>query len=210
MPTAIREVPPGEAVFNLDKFGCVFDRNTLQLKKCVNVSQCAVQKILLTWVLSVQPWCDCKVSHISLCHNHQAAGFVWSNCVQGVNCYSCVGPVIRSSTLVNSLVYTEFKKKLFVTFQRRLWTDSITMFVAEQYILNLINDSDRFKTKYWENILLPMITSFLFIYFFKHLLVKRHSCTFRLATVFICNHQGAVKLFSNCPHSSAVDGTVNS
>lgn len=48
VPTAIREVPPGEAVFNLDKFGCVFDHNTLQLKKCVNVSQCAVQKILLT------------------------------------------------------------------------------------------------------------------------------------------------------------------
>lgn len=48
VPTAIREVPPGEAVFNLDKFGCIFDRNTLQLKKCVNVSQGAVQKILLT------------------------------------------------------------------------------------------------------------------------------------------------------------------
>lgn len=39
--------------------------------------------------------------------------------------------------------------------------------------------------------------------------MKRHSCTFRLVTVFICNHQGAVKFFSNCPHSSAVDGTVN-
>lgn len=39
--------------------------------------------------------------------------------------------------------------------------------------------------------------------------MKRHSCTFRLVIVSICDHQGAVKLFSNCPHSSAVDGTVN-
>lgn len=47
VPTAMKEVPPGEAVFNLEKFGYIFDRDTLQLKKCINISQGAVQKILL-------------------------------------------------------------------------------------------------------------------------------------------------------------------
>lgn len=48
VPTAIRNVPPGEAVFNLEKFGCMFDHDTLQLKKCMISSEGAVEKTLLT------------------------------------------------------------------------------------------------------------------------------------------------------------------
>ncbi|KAM4591627.1 SMC5-SMC6 complex localization factor protein 2 isoform 2-T2 [Odontesthes bonariensis] len=47
MSSAIREVPPGEVVFNLDKFGRVFDQNTLQLRQCLVCPQGAAQKTLL-------------------------------------------------------------------------------------------------------------------------------------------------------------------
>lgn len=47
MSNAIREVPPGEAVFNLEKFGQIFNHDTLELKQCVSNSQDTLQKTLL-------------------------------------------------------------------------------------------------------------------------------------------------------------------
>ncbi|XP_037638621.1 SMC5-SMC6 complex localization factor protein 2 isoform X2 [Sebastes umbrosus] len=47
MSSAIREVPPGEAVFNLEKFGRIFDQDTLQLRRCMVNPQGTAQKTLL-------------------------------------------------------------------------------------------------------------------------------------------------------------------
>ncbi|XP_017286651.1 SMC5-SMC6 complex localization factor protein 2 isoform X2 [Kryptolebias marmoratus] len=47
MSSAIREVPPGEAVFNLETFGQIFDQDTLQLRQCVVNPQGTAQKTLL-------------------------------------------------------------------------------------------------------------------------------------------------------------------
>lgn len=47
MSNAIREVPPGEAVFNLEKFGQIFDHDTLQLRQCMVNPQGTAQKTLL-------------------------------------------------------------------------------------------------------------------------------------------------------------------
>ncbi|XP_034407421.1 SMC5-SMC6 complex localization factor protein 2 isoform X2 [Cyclopterus lumpus] len=47
MSNAIREVPPGEAVFNLEKFGRIFDHDTLQLRRCMVNPQGTAQKTLL-------------------------------------------------------------------------------------------------------------------------------------------------------------------
>ncbi|XP_051271155.1 uncharacterized protein slf2 isoform X2 [Dicentrarchus labrax] len=47
MSSAIREVPPGEVVFNLEKFGQIFNHNTLQLRQCMVNPQGTVQKTLL-------------------------------------------------------------------------------------------------------------------------------------------------------------------
>lgn len=47
MSSAIREVPPGEVVFNLEKFGRIFNHETLQLKQCMVNSQWTTQKTLL-------------------------------------------------------------------------------------------------------------------------------------------------------------------
>ncbi|KAM6915945.1 SMC5-SMC6 complex localization factor protein 2 [Xenentodon cancila] len=47
MSSAIREVPPGEAVFNLERFGHIFDQNTLQLRQCMVSPQGTAQKALL-------------------------------------------------------------------------------------------------------------------------------------------------------------------
>ncbi|XP_072247089.1 SMC5-SMC6 complex localization factor protein 2 isoform X2 [Leuresthes tenuis] len=47
MSSAIREVPPGEVVFNLEKFGRVFDQHTLQLRQCLVCPQGTAQKTLL-------------------------------------------------------------------------------------------------------------------------------------------------------------------
>ncbi|XP_059215941.1 SMC5-SMC6 complex localization factor protein 2 isoform X2 [Centropristis striata] len=47
MSNAIREVPPGETVFNLEKFGCIFDHNSLELRKCMVDPQETAQKTLL-------------------------------------------------------------------------------------------------------------------------------------------------------------------
>ncbi|KAK2824302.1 hypothetical protein Q5P01_021477 [Channa striata] len=47
MSSAIREVPPGETVFNLDKFGQIFNQNSLQLRKCMVNPQGTAQKTLL-------------------------------------------------------------------------------------------------------------------------------------------------------------------
>lgn len=69
VPTAIKEVPPGEVVFNLEKFGCIFDYDTLQLKECMTTSPGAVQKILLMWVL-------CVCLFVWWCNYHQTTGFV--------------------------------------------------------------------------------------------------------------------------------------
>ncbi|KAM3605763.1 uncharacterized protein V6R79_004223 [Siganus canaliculatus] len=45
--TAIREVAPGEMVFNLDKFGQLFNPNTLQLRQCIVNPTGTAQKALL-------------------------------------------------------------------------------------------------------------------------------------------------------------------
>lgn len=45
--SAIGEVPPGEVVFNLEKFGRLFNHNTLHLKDCMTNSQDRAQKTLL-------------------------------------------------------------------------------------------------------------------------------------------------------------------
>uniref|UniRef100_A0A1A7XES9 Family with sequence similarity 178, member A n=1 Tax=Iconisemion striatum TaxID=60296 RepID=A0A1A7XES9_9TELE len=47
MSAAIREVPPGEMVFNLEKFGQVFNQQTLQLRQCMVNPQETTQKTLL-------------------------------------------------------------------------------------------------------------------------------------------------------------------
>ncbi|XP_044069597.1 SMC5-SMC6 complex localization factor protein 2 isoform X3 [Siniperca chuatsi] len=47
MSNAIREVPPGEVVFNLEKFGQIFDHDTLQLRQCMVNPQGIAQKTLL-------------------------------------------------------------------------------------------------------------------------------------------------------------------
>ncbi|XP_039857680.1 SMC5-SMC6 complex localization factor protein 2 isoform X2 [Simochromis diagramma] len=47
MSAAIKEVPPGEEVFNLEKFGQIFDQNTLQLRQCLVNPQGTAQKTLL-------------------------------------------------------------------------------------------------------------------------------------------------------------------
>ncbi|KAM6997268.1 SMC5-SMC6 complex localization factor protein 2 [Tautogolabrus adspersus] len=47
MSSAIREVPPGEMVFKLEKFGQIFNQNTLQLRKCMLPPEGAAQKTLL-------------------------------------------------------------------------------------------------------------------------------------------------------------------
>ncbi|XP_067376154.1 SMC5-SMC6 complex localization factor protein 2 isoform X4 [Channa argus] len=47
MSSAIREVPPGEVVFNLEKFGQIFNQNSLQLRKCMVHPQGTAQKTLL-------------------------------------------------------------------------------------------------------------------------------------------------------------------
>ncbi|XP_070834210.1 SMC5-SMC6 complex localization factor protein 2 [Chaetodon trifascialis] len=45
--SAIREVPPGEVVFNLEKFGQIFNHDTLQLRQCMVNPQGRAQKTLL-------------------------------------------------------------------------------------------------------------------------------------------------------------------
>uniref|UniRef100_A0A3Q2XFG2 Coiled-coil SMC6 And NSE5 INteracting (CANIN) domain-containing protein n=1 Tax=Hippocampus comes TaxID=109280 RepID=A0A3Q2XFG2_HIPCM len=47
--TAIREVPPGEVVFHLDKFGQIFNQDSLQLRRCAVKPQSTAQKTLLWW-----------------------------------------------------------------------------------------------------------------------------------------------------------------
>ncbi|XP_013879701.1 SMC5-SMC6 complex localization factor protein 2 isoform X2 [Austrofundulus limnaeus] len=47
MSSAIREVPPGESVFNLEKRGQIFDQDTLQLRQCMVSPQGTAQKTLL-------------------------------------------------------------------------------------------------------------------------------------------------------------------
>ncbi|XP_035760631.1 SMC5-SMC6 complex localization factor protein 2 isoform X4 [Neolamprologus brichardi] len=47
MSAAIKEVPPGEEVFNLEKFGQIFDQDTLQLRQCLVNPQGTAQKTLL-------------------------------------------------------------------------------------------------------------------------------------------------------------------
>ncbi|XP_069548736.1 SMC5-SMC6 complex localization factor protein 2 isoform X2 [Brachyistius frenatus] len=47
MSNAIREVPPGEVVFNLEKFGQLFDQDTLQFKHCTVNPRGTAQKTLL-------------------------------------------------------------------------------------------------------------------------------------------------------------------
>ncbi|KAM9364705.1 SMC5-SMC6 complex localization factor protein 2 isoform 2-T2 [Pholidichthys leucotaenia] len=47
MSSVIREVPPGEAVFNLEKFGQIFNQDTLQLRQCMVNPQTTAQKTLL-------------------------------------------------------------------------------------------------------------------------------------------------------------------
>lgn len=47
MSSAIREVPPGEKVFNLEKFGQIFNQDTLQLRQCMVNPQGTAQKTLL-------------------------------------------------------------------------------------------------------------------------------------------------------------------
>ncbi|XP_022045766.2 SMC5-SMC6 complex localization factor protein 2 [Acanthochromis polyacanthus] len=47
MSSAIREVPPGEVVFNLEKFGQIFNQDTLQLRQCMVTPQRTAQKTLL-------------------------------------------------------------------------------------------------------------------------------------------------------------------
>ncbi|XP_070697533.1 SMC5-SMC6 complex localization factor protein 2 isoform X2 [Pempheris klunzingeri] len=47
MSNAIREVPPGEVVFNLEKFGQIFNHDTLQLRQCMVSPQGTAQKTLL-------------------------------------------------------------------------------------------------------------------------------------------------------------------
>ncbi|XP_039995625.1 SMC5-SMC6 complex localization factor protein 2 [Xiphias gladius] len=47
MSNAIREVPPGEVVFSLEKFGRIFNQDTLQLRQCMVNPQGTAQKTLL-------------------------------------------------------------------------------------------------------------------------------------------------------------------
>ncbi|XP_029030819.1 SMC5-SMC6 complex localization factor protein 2 [Betta splendens] len=47
MSSGIRDVPPGEVAFNLEKFGQIFNQDTLQLRQCVVNPQGAAQKTLL-------------------------------------------------------------------------------------------------------------------------------------------------------------------
>ncbi|XP_044228722.1 SMC5-SMC6 complex localization factor protein 2 isoform X4 [Thunnus albacares] len=47
MSSAIKEVPPGEVVFNLEKFGRIFNQDTLQLRRCMANPQGTAQKTLL-------------------------------------------------------------------------------------------------------------------------------------------------------------------
>lgn len=53
MSNAIREVPPGEVVFNLEKFGQIFNQDTLQLRKCMVNPQGTAQKTLLWWAADI-------------------------------------------------------------------------------------------------------------------------------------------------------------
>lgn len=45
--SAIRDVPPGHELFNLEKFGRIFNQNTLQLRQCTVVPENTAQKTLL-------------------------------------------------------------------------------------------------------------------------------------------------------------------
>ncbi|XP_061645032.1 SMC5-SMC6 complex localization factor protein 2 isoform X2 [Phyllopteryx taeniolatus] len=45
--SAVREVPPGEVVFHLDKFGHIFSQDSLQLRRCAVKPQTTLQKTLL-------------------------------------------------------------------------------------------------------------------------------------------------------------------
>ncbi|XP_068597601.1 SMC5-SMC6 complex localization factor protein 2 [Brachionichthys hirsutus] len=47
MSSAIKDVPPGEVVFNLEKFGRIFNPDTLELRKCKVNAQGPAQKTLL-------------------------------------------------------------------------------------------------------------------------------------------------------------------
>ncbi|XP_029306322.1 LOW QUALITY PROTEIN: SMC5-SMC6 complex localization factor protein 2 [Cottoperca gobio] len=47
MSNAIREVPPGETVFNLERFGRIFDQDVLQLRRCMVNPQGTAQKTIL-------------------------------------------------------------------------------------------------------------------------------------------------------------------
>uniref|UniRef100_A0A3P8T6E2 Coiled-coil SMC6 And NSE5 INteracting (CANIN) domain-containing protein n=1 Tax=Amphiprion percula TaxID=161767 RepID=A0A3P8T6E2_AMPPE len=47
MSSAIREVPPGEVVFNVEKFGQIFNQDSLQLRQCMVNPQGTAQKTLL-------------------------------------------------------------------------------------------------------------------------------------------------------------------
>uniref|UniRef100_A0A3B3BAL8 SMC5-SMC6 complex localization factor protein 2-like n=1 Tax=Oryzias melastigma TaxID=30732 RepID=A0A3B3BAL8_ORYME len=47
MSSVIREVPPGEEVFHLERFGCIFNQNMLQLRQCMVNPQTTAQKALL-------------------------------------------------------------------------------------------------------------------------------------------------------------------
>lgn len=48
MSAAIREIPPGEVVFNLEKFGQIFNQDTLQLRQC-HVSPHETSQKTLLW-----------------------------------------------------------------------------------------------------------------------------------------------------------------
>ncbi|CAN9499801.1 unnamed protein product [Ophioblennius macclurei] len=47
MSNTIREIPPGEVVFNTEKIGCIFDQDTLKLRDCTVNPQGTAQKTLL-------------------------------------------------------------------------------------------------------------------------------------------------------------------
>ncbi|XP_033836019.1 SMC5-SMC6 complex localization factor protein 2 [Periophthalmus magnuspinnatus] len=47
LSSAIREVPPGHDLFQLEKFGRIFNQNTLQLRQCILSPQETAQKTLL-------------------------------------------------------------------------------------------------------------------------------------------------------------------
>ncbi|XP_063731057.1 SMC5-SMC6 complex localization factor protein 2 isoform X2 [Eleginops maclovinus] len=53
MSTVFREVPPGKTIFNLEKFGRIFNQEDLQLRRCMVNPQGTAQKTLL-WSSPVQ------------------------------------------------------------------------------------------------------------------------------------------------------------